>query len=131
MKYSKGTDLIQGHLAKIAILDVKTCPSVKLAQQQKRKPAPHCELCIMRVLLSILLSCTITGTSFLHLVMLLYRMYTSVSLPQSKSSFPYDILTSLPPLHHRVFVYKTAKCVVSFSDSLSNGAGYGIGCLVP
>ena len=68
----------------------------------------------MRILWSILLSCRITGTSFLHFVMLLYCMYASVYLPQSKNSFPYHILTSLPPLCHRLVVYKTAKCVMSF-----------------
>lgn len=69
----------------------------------------------MRILWSILLSCRITGTSFLHFVRLLYSMYASVFLPQSETSFPYHILTSLPPLCHRLVVYKTAKCVKSSS----------------
>lgn len=116
MKHSKGMDLIQGHLAKTAVLDLKTCQSAELPLLQKRKPTSHCKLCLMRILFNIPLSSGITGIQFLHFVMLLYCIYVSVFLPQHKGSF------TIPHCHfsttsvsHVVCIKKITKCVMSFS----------------
>lgn len=127
VKHSKGIDLIQGHLAKTAVLDLKTCQSVELPLLQKRKPTSHCKLCLMRILLSILSSCGITGRSCLYFVMLLYCTYASVFLPPYKSCF------TLPHCHFSTTSVSQVACIkkcvswASPSRSLSSGAGYGIG----